>query len=85
MDGYAFGNAAMLPIKEVALFEDLFKIDRVTVVIAGIGVVLLGPSILPTVDPACSRGSHQERHGLYDQPAELGEAACDKSGRSMKP
>jgi len=64
----------------VALLDDLFKTDPVTGIVVGIGVVLLGPTILPVAGQAVRPMVKAVIKGgmvLYDQIAELGEATSE--------
>jgi Protein of unknown function (DUF5132) len=64
----------------LALLEDLFKINPVTGVVVGIGVVLLGPVVLPVVGQILRPAVKVTIKGglvLYDQMAEIGEVAGD--------
>jgi hypothetical protein len=64
----------------VAFIEDLLKANPVTGVVVGIGVVLLSPIVLPVVGQIVRPAVKAAIKGglvLYDQMAEIGEAASD--------
>jgi hypothetical protein len=64
----------------LALLEDLFKINPATGVVLGIGVVLMGPNVLPMVGQILRPAVKAAIKGgmvLYDEMAEIGEAASD--------
>jgi hypothetical protein len=64
----------------LALLEDLFKINPVTGVVVGVGVVLVGPIVLPVVGQILRPAVKAAIKGgmvLYDEALEIGEAASD--------
>ena len=64
----------------MALLEDLFKINPITGLVVSIGVVLLGPIVLPVVGQILRPAAKAAIKGgmvLRDEVLEIGEAASD--------
>jgi hypothetical protein len=64
----------------LALLEDFFKINPVTGVVVGVGVVLVGPVILPVVGQILRPAVKAAIKGgmvLYDEMLEIGAGASD--------